>query len=445
MPSSSTVAELEEALAEIPFLDPHTHLVGGKLAAQGLHDILLYHMAVSDLYAAGCPSGNRLTEYPGWPSPLETRSRILEALPYLPLVRNTSTAWLVGRILADLYGWAEPVTAENWEKLDGLVRERASDPAWPYAVLKRAGIHGSVSELARREAGQEDAYLQYSLEWAFFTRCQWGEYDTALYELERCWGRTPESPSPVTQKGRPATQRQIRTLEDVQTALAWYVETIPYADILSTATHISTEIDFRPVSEAEMAAALDRRPQAGAAERDIYASYVHEAFLDALEARSEPIVFQFSLGAEPLPFETGSRLSQKTIAALGEMIARHPGLQFQCMLASRQANLSLCTLGRELPNFSLVGYWWHNFFPEAIRQVMGERLDMLPVNKQVGFFSDAYCVEWSYAKSRLVRKLLAQVLGQRIEQGQYSLDDALSIARAICYDAPQTLLGMRPK
>src|ERR1043165_8647125 len=50
---------LEEALAEIPVLDIHTHLVGGRLGARGLHDVLLYHMVVSDLYAAGCPTGAR--------------------------------------------------------------------------------------------------------------------------------------------------------------------------------------------------------------------------------------------------------------------------------------------------------------------------------------------------------------------------------------------------
>ncbi|HPA46278.1 MAG TPA: hypothetical protein PK395_10990, partial [bacterium] len=60
--------QLYEALAEIPILDAHTHLVGGKLGARGLHDILLYHMAVSDLYAAGCPTGERLTQYPNWPT-----------------------------------------------------------------------------------------------------------------------------------------------------------------------------------------------------------------------------------------------------------------------------------------------------------------------------------------------------------------------------------------
>ena len=127
------------------------------------------------------------------------------------------------------------------------------------------------------------------------------------------------------------------------------------------------------------------------------------------------------------------------------MVARHPRLRFQCFLASRHANQSLCTLARELPNFSLAGCWWHNFFPDAIRQVLAERLDMVPVNKQVGFFSDAYCVDWSYAKAVIVRKQLAGVLAGKIEQGQYSRADALAIARAILFEAPQTLLGMKPR
>ena len=187
---------------------------------------------------------------------------------------------------------------------------------------------------------------------------------------------------------------------------------------------------------------LLRRAQAGPAERDIYASYVNEVFLSALEKHGQEIVFQFSLGAEPLPFETGSRLSQQTIAQIAEMIARHPKLPFQCFLASRHANQSLCTLARELPNFSLAGYWWHNFFPDVIRQLITERLDMLPANKQVGFFSDAYCVEWTYAKAVLVRKQMARVLAEKIDQGQYSWEDALAVARAILFESPQSLLRM---
>ncbi len=439
------VIDLEAALADVPILDAHTHLVGGKLAARGLHDILLYHMVVTDLYAAGCPSGGRLTQFPGWPSEAEAHARIIEALPYLRSIQNTSSSWGVRIILRDLYGWTDPIDETNWRKLDGMIRERADDRTWPRAVLDRARIERTGTEIARRGQGEDDDRLQYALEWGFFTRCQWGEYDTALYELERCWGKSPESPAPIGGGARPATERQIRSLKDVHDAIAHYVASIPYGQILSTATHLSTDIDYRDVSDADMAAAIGRRARAGPAERDCYASYVNEVFLTALEKHANEIVFQFSFGAEPLPFETASRLSQRTIGQVATLIGRHPSLRFQCFLASRSANQAMCTMARELPNLSLAGYWWHNFFPDTIAQVIRERLEMLPANKQVGFFSDAYCAEWSYAKAVIVRKILARVLADRVEFGQ--LDDAMALefARSILYDSPQTLLGINPR
>lgn len=444
MNTPTLATDLESALAEIPVLDIHTHLVGGHLGARGLHDILLYHMVVSDLYAAGCPTGARLTQYPQWPSESEAHARIQEAIPFLPHIQNTSSFWGVRVILADLYQWREPITADNWRQLDARIRERANDRARHHSVLDQLNIRRTGTEIARRGNGEDDDRLQYALEWGFFTRCQWGEFDTALYELERCWGKTPESPSPIGTGARPATERMIRSLSDVHAALAHYVSAMPLGKILSTATHISTDINFRPVNDSEMEAALARRPQASAAERDIYAAYINEAFLTALEKHGDQIVFQFSFGAEPLPFETASRLSQSSIGQLGEMIGRHPRLRFQCFLASQHANQSLCTLARELPNLSLAGFWWHNFFPGVIRQVMAERLDMLPTNKQVGFFSDAYCVEWTYGKSILVRKQLARVLAEKIGEGQFTLDESLAIARAILFKSPQSLLGLTP-
>jgi glucuronate isomerase len=433
---------LEQGLAETPVLDVHTHLCGPKLAARGLHDVLLYHMVVSDLYAAGCPSGARLTQFPQWPDRAEAHRRLEEALPYLPLIRNTSGWWGVRMILRDLYDWHEPITTDNWRRLDDLIRERAEDGAWARSVLRRVNIRRTCAEYCRRGEGEGDDVLQYSLEWGMFMRTQWGEFDTALYDLERTWGRPPEAPLAIGGGTRPESDRVIRTLEDVHAAMAHYVASIPYDQVISTATGVSTDIDYRLPSDDEMAAALQRRSLAGPAERDIYAAYIGEALLAGLEKRGAEIVFQFSLGAEPLPFETASRVSQKTLGQLGEMIGRHPGLRFQCFLGSRHANQTLCTLCRELPNFSLAGYWWHNFFPETIRQVIGERLDMLPLNKQVGFFSDAYVAEWSYAKAILVRKQLAQALAARVALGQYSREEALGMAREILFETPQRLLGM---
>ena len=444
MSYESTADELRMDLAGVPLMDIHTHLTGGRLGARGLHDILLYHMVISDLYAAGCPSGARLTEFPGWPTQAEAHARLSEALPYLTHIQNTSCFWGVRNILRELYDWTEPVTSSNWRKLDDLIRERADDRRWQREILRRSGIAKTTTELSRRADGADDDIFHYSMEWAFFTRTQRGEYDTALYELERCWGLEPATPIPHGAAGRPAPAKTIRTLPDLHAALAHYVGRLSAAPVLSMATHISTEIVFRPVTDAQAAAALARRSQAGPEERDIYASYIHEAFLSALAPHAGRIVFQFSFAAEPMPHETASLAPQRSIAHLADIAARHPEVRFLCFVSSRHANQSLCTLCRELPNFALAGYWWHNFFPGAMRQIMEERLDMLPANKQSGFFSDAYCIEWSYAKAGMVRNQLAQVLARKVAQGQYNRDEALRIARAILYDSAQSLLGMKP-
>ena len=442
MDIASLSRDIEKSLASVPVLDAHTHLDATHLAARGLHDILLYHMVVSDLVSAGCPDRDRLPENP---SDEEARARIERALPFLPGIANTSCSWGLRIILEDLFGWRQPVTAGNWRKLDALIRERAEHDGRAREIQSKAGIVRSCTELWRRHDGRADALLAYSLEWAFFARAQWGEHDTALYELEKAWSEgTPSAPSPMKAAGgRPIPARRVRSLRDVHDALDSYVQAIP-SNVLSTAQHISTDIDFSPVDDRAMIAALRRRARAGKQERDIYASYVLEEFFKRLEASRSSVVFQFSLGAEPLPAETASRLSQSTLASLAEMVARHPGIHFQCFLSSAHANQTLCTLARELPNFSLSGYWWHNFFPVFMERVLRERLDMLSTARQVGFFSDAYTMEWSYAKAVMVRRVMSRVLAEKVMSGQYDRKGALSIAREILFTTPRNLLKLEP-
>ncbi len=443
MSDRELVASLVEGLSHIPLLDIHTHLDASHLAARGLHDVLLYHMVISDLVSAGCPSRARLSENPNG---AEAEMRLVEAIPYLPHIRNTSIYWGVRIILRDLYGWMQPVTLDNWRDLDAIIRERAADAEWPRRILKLAGVQRAGTELWRRHGGRYDDVLHYALEWAFFTRAQWDVNDIPLYELERAWNQAgPGAPLPVTMgAGRPALARTVRSVDDVRAAVAHYAANIPYGQVLSTAQHISTDINFREVDDAHMAAALAKRDHATPAERDVYASYILEAFLTELEQHADEIVYQFSFGAEPLPDETGSKLRQETIFEVAAIIARHPRLRFQVFLSSEHASQSLCTLARELPNLSLAGYWWHNFFPGAMRKVISDRLDMVAANKQIGFFSDAYCADWTYAKALIVRRQLAEALAGKVAQNQYDVDEALAIARAILYESPQSLLGFMP-
>ena len=446
MADRKLIKDLEGALESFPWMDIHTHVDSAHMTARGLDDILLYHMSISDLYSAGCPSGARIDEDR---STAEGHRRIKEALPYLDKVQNTFIHWGIRTILKDLYGWDQPITESNWQKLDGLIAERFQNTdTYGPELQKKAGIARTGTELWRGHDGKHDDLFQYALEWAFFARTQWGQPDIPVYELERAWNDTEPSP-PISvsfdRKNAPPLGRTIKTVEDVDAALAHYCKLIPHGRVGATAQHIATDMNYTKPTKDEMAKALKNRANASDTDRDVFASYILHGFLRELEQYGDKITFQFSLGAESLPYESGSRLSQNTIGQLAGLIEGYPKLNFMCFLSSRHGNQSLCTLARELPNFSLAAYWWHNFFPGAIRQVMEERLDMLPVNKQVGFFSDAYIFEWAYAKKKMVTKLQAEVLAGKIELGQYSFDDAVAISKYTLYQTAVDLLHFEPR
>lgn len=410
--------------------------------ARGLDDILLYHMVNTELYSAGSASGGRVIEDR---DEEEAEKRLEEAVPYIPFIRNTPLYHTVRTILKDLYDWSDEITAENWRSLHARIKNsNKDDKARARETLDRCKIVKTGTELSRRADGRDDDIFDYALEWAFFARTQWGQPDIALFELERAWNaEKPESPLPVTMKKEewPILKKKITTPENIKDAVAHYCSLIPYNDLTATAQHISTDISYGKYTDDELARALKNRDNAGKKEQSIYTSVIMAEFLRELQKHSHEIVFQFSLGAEALPFESGARLRQDTISQISDFIAEYPGLRFMCFNASRHCHQSLCTLVRELPNFSLAGFWWHSFFPGAMKEMIEERLDMVPVNRQCGHFSDAYCIDWVYGKNKLLLAQYARVFTEKIEIGQYAIEDVEYIAKQIFFETPVELLS----
>ena len=165
-------------------------------------------MVISDLYSAGCPDGSRLSEDP---SDEEAAERIEQAIDYLPTIQNTSCYFALKIILHDLFDWDQPITHENWRELDQRIREYSS------------------------RDGRYDSIFTYSLEWSFFTRAQWGRFDTALIELEHSWNHdAPCPPLPVTLTPDLINfKKKIRTLEDIETALQHYFDKTPFDKIIT--------------------------------------------------------------------------------------------------------------------------------------------------------------------------------------------------------------------
>lgn len=434
---------LKHEFEKIPMFDVHTHVDAEHMTARGLDDILLYHMVGTELYSSGCPTGDRLSEDP---TDEERIARIEEAIPYIKNIENTFIFWGVRRILKELYEWDKPITLENWRELDSIIRRKAADPSWAREILRRANVCGLTTEKWRGHGGIADDIMVYSLEWAMFNRAQYKVYDTTLIELEYAWTQDePAPPIPVTADVRslPGVGR-IRTIEDVYAALDHYCSRIP-KDVLSNAQHFSTDLDYTPVTEDQMVEALKNRDHAGEKECNIYGSFVLHEFLKRCEKDCPQIAFQYSFGAEPLRYETGAKLSSKSLFQFVEVANRFPKINFVAFNASDSDDHAFCSVIRETPNLYAAGFWWHCFFPAVIEKEMDMRLDMLPNNKFLGYFSDAYCLDWLYAKATFVRSMYANVFQKRIDRGQLNEESACLLFRKIVHDNPLAFYRLSEK
>lgn len=426
----STYERLTEHINNIPLIDVHTHVDLSHPSARGLYDILLYHMIVSELYSAGCPDGSRLSE---WPSKAEEKTRMLNAIPYIKHIRYSSTFAIAKSILADLYDFDGDITADNWEMIDQTIVERyTSGPA--DEILDKANITAVNTEYCKKH-GLENGRFFYSLEWAFFTRNQYGIYDAPVFELEVASAQLkPEGPIPVTADADQYTDRRcIKTVEQVDEAMEIYVSKIPFDKIVSLPTHFSTDIRYGKVSANEMQSALANRADAGIKERDIYANYINNKYFETLEKHGKKAVVAISVGAEPVKFETASKLDADTLFAIERLAGRYADIDFIIFNGSDYQDSTLASVIRETQNVYAAGFWWHNFYPSSITDVIRQRLERIPVNKWFGYFSDAYCVDWAYGKSRMIKDCYARVLSEMVEEKRFSFDDAANIAKRLLY------------
>jgi hypothetical protein len=57
----------------------------------------------------------------------------------------------------------------------------------------------------------------------------------------------------------------------------------------------------------------------------------------------------------------------------------------------------------------------------------------------VGFFSDGYCVDWVYGRLMTVRRVMANVMAERIERGFMTRAEALAVARDVLFETPRRI------
>lgn len=415
---------LRKLIAETPVIDPHSHMRPDRPQAGTLADIVLYHHVWIELVSAGMPA--TATSVAGLPQEvadtgMDPLDRVRAALPYLPHLRNTTLGYLLRTLLEDLYEVpAGGLTADSVEQVAAKVAEAgAAEGRAAHVLRERCGMLKTITVEASGRA-PVDAVIGQGRE----------GMPTNLLSGK-------QTPRQVLEGMEQALQAELRRGDDYAQAMQQLGAERGRSDLHFAGVWVLPSMIYREPMPDEidgiLANARDDRilaPQ----KAGLFCGFGLGHFLRGMRQGALRTI-QLIVGAEVLPpHRSLTHWSPELPGALGRLAGEFEDFHFNCSTASDLFTQDLGILAKHVPNISVAGYWWHTLYPHYIRKSLETRLDMVPANKIIAYFSDAYHAEWCYPKLKLVKQILGEVLLERVQQGLLTEPIALSLVGPLLHE-----------
>jgi hypothetical protein len=418
---------VQDALDQVPVFDPHCHLRPQKPWADSLADLVLYHHVWIELISAGMDqravttSGMPHEIVPPGMAPLD---RVRRALPYLTHVRNTTAGVCLRWLLEDLYGLDAGLNEDNVEAAFRAVEERQGAEWNEHVLRERCRIERSITV---KDDPSDDPHL--------FRGCE----RTPVRIGGRRW-----PPHEVLARYEGHFGRPIRSAADYAEFLTLAARTMSDEGLRFVGLPLQSWVAGEGSTPDEVDAVLRKVVAQEPLSRAETAGFAHFAMRHLLEGlRATPLrTVQVLFGVEVLPPHRSIPCwSGDLTGALGRLAYEYEDMHFNVSVASDQYTHDIAVLAKHIPNISVAGHWWHTLYPHYIRKAIESRIDLVPMNKIIAFFSDAYHSEWCYPKLKLVKAIWAEVLAERIAKGWCEVGTAVDLIRAAFWENPKRIYG----
>ncbi len=384
----------------LPVFDTHTHMNKPKVpvAAQNLWDIVEYFWFRQELQSVG---------YPANAPDLEETQRMAVFADCFARARNTTWAHVVQDTFRTLYN-LELSDVASLQRANEAVKASAEDPNWPVKVADKLQIKRIVTNIERDVDFPNMPGVGASLP-------LWGGYGKWIKALTEA-----DDPCAVGEEACAAVKADIAGIASRgyrgMRVHAYAFERGSQAEILHWI------LEGHTLSKTTVT------------ELDAHAFLAHAIF----EALSEQqgMFAQLFLGINHLPGGGGmlGTGSPHTVPNLYSLFKRYD-CDFELIAGAPRLNMDVAQAARLLPNVYAGGLWWYNFRPSTYRVVMQARLEAVPAEKCTFLASDGRCIEWCYAKTMLVKNLLADFLHEQVAGNHISEADALWVAREWLHDS----------
>lgn len=392
----SAAETIFQALDQLEIIDPHTHIQPLQPASQHLNDLLGYHYFTELAHSAGLPKAEIEGEHI---TPDQRVHRLVAGLA--PLSNTVQLQWL-HEIAHDLFGFTEPtLTPQNCDKLLELSAQKMASPDWADQVLKRCRVSAVML------TNDFDDPLQ-GFDTNRYLPCL--RTDELVFHLHR---------ATVRQRLERFTGHEIATLTGLQNAIDQLFKYFTARGARACAISLPTDFIPLPISAPTAKLAWDKVLLSDGDNVDESALRTVGQFVFwtlAERCRQYSLPFDLMIGVYRKVYPQGvfqgqdlydSRVSLYDYRALFNAF---PDIRFPISVLASVTNQELVSYAWIFPNVIPFGHWWYSNTPSIIERDLRHRLEAVPESKLIGYYSDAYKLEFILPKFRMYKRVLAKVL-----------------------------------
>jgi len=428
-PANRTARELFDEMARWPIFDPHTHIDPRRPAARHFDEILGYHYYTELAHSAGMPA-DQVSAL------LDPATRVSNLVDYLDRIDSTVQ-----------YSW--------------LLEIARTFHRFPHARITPKTIGELIDRADHRrdgEAWDREVWNASRLEAVFLTN----EFDDSLDG----WDSAAYIPclrtdDLVLKLHEPSTAVRLRTVLDadvhdfasLRTALGRLFERFVARGARACAVSLPPDFAPRRASPARAATSI-RKAIHGLDLRDDERDEVRcTVFWMLAEFCAEfRLPFDLMIGpvrnVYPRGVAGGRDLFDRRVSLYDyrELFNYFGNVTFPVSTLAPDAGAELVAYAWIFPNVLPMGHWWYANVPAFIAADLRARIQALPKVKLLGYYSDAYKLEFIVPKFNMYRRILADVLAEdAIRDRGWAIDQALQLAKLILIDNPKRIFaGARP-
>lgn len=411
------IENLYGEIEKIQAIDIHSHVRQLTPGGASLRELLGYHYYTELAYSCGLPKEKMADALPDdrmVPALLEVATQYSNTVQY---------GWII-ELARKLFDFKDRhLTVDNWQPLAKVAAEKQSADDWPQQVLRRGNIEKVF--LTNHFSEELDGFDRKT-----FVPCL--RCDDLVFAI----GQKKTLDLLGRRSGVEVTD--VRSLKRAVGEIFNYFAT---HDAGSAAISLPPDFTFHAVTDAAAEPVLRAALAGEIMTHDQQALLGAYGFMLLAEnCRQFRLPMQLMIGAVRDAYQHGVDKGTDVVSNRGslgqyaELFNRFADVTFSVSYLSPTMQHELLTYTWIFQNVRASGHWWYANIPGYIESDLRTRIEALPQTKLLGYYSDAYYIEFTLPKFNMYRWCLARVLAEQMEMKRLTEDESLQIARRLLRD-----------